>query len=36
MIAYQKVGDDMVWNDNELDIKNSLKSNSKPDYIYYM
>ena len=33
MIAYQKVGDEMVWNDNELDIKNSLKSNSKPDYI---
>ena len=33
--AYQKQGDEMVWNDNEINVRNALKSNCKPDYEYY-
>ena len=31
---FQKLGDEMVWNDNEIDAKNALKFNCKPDYSY--
>ena len=34
MFSCQKMGDIMVWNDNEIDAKNALKSNCLPDYVY--
>ena len=31
---FQKFGDCMVWNDNEVNVKNALKSNCLPDFQY--
>ena len=34
IIKSQKLGDSMVWNDNEINVKNALKSNCLPDFHY--
>ena len=34
VLSCQKTGDIMVWNDNEINVKNALKSNCLPDYVY--
>lgn len=31
---YQKFGDPLVWNDNELDVKRALRFNCLPDFQY--
>ena len=35
MLNCQKTGDFTVWNDNEIDARNALKSNCLPEYIFY-